>query len=88
MTPEQIEDVIERTAVRTAEKLREEFRALLGGLGFNMDPNEAHEEQQMVALLRSMHQGTRTAKKAIITAGFTALVGWMVYLFQGWKPHP
>lgn len=83
MTPDQIEDVIERTATRTAEKLREEFSSMLSGLGFNMDPDKRHEEQQMIAFARNMHRGTWVAFRAGAIALITALIGWMVYPFIG-----
>jgi hypothetical protein len=87
MTPAQIEEVIERTAERTAEKLREEMRGMFTALGFNMDPDKLHEEQQMVAFARTMHQGTRIGMKAAITAVATAAIGWIVWLLTNWK-HP
>jgi hypothetical protein len=63
MTPEQIEDVIERTAMRTAAKIREEerdkFRGMLTALGFNMNADKAHEELQMIAFARTMYTGMR-----------------------------
>lgn len=88
MTPDQIEEVIERTASETARRVDEKMRTILSGLGFNMDPDKMHEEQQMVAFLRTMHQGTRRGVLAlftgIITALATVIVGGMVYLF---RPH-
>jgi hypothetical protein len=95
MTPEQIEDVIERTASRTATRIREEvqedFRAMLTGLGFNMDPDKMHEEQQMVAFARTMYTGTRRGVFAfwtgIIGAASTVFVGTIVWFFTG-RPHP
>jgi hypothetical protein len=86
MTPDQIEEVIERTANRTAQKLHQEFHDMLAALGFNMDPDKLHEEQQMIAFVRTMHQGTRTGMRAIIAAMGTAFVGWAVWLFTT-KPH-
>jgi len=83
MTPEQLEQIIERTATRTAVKVRDDFKGMLTGLGFNMDPDKAHEEQQMIAFARMMHQGTRYGLRAIVTAA----VGWIVWMFTG-KPHP
>lgn len=87
MTPDQIEDVIERTATRTAEKIRDEVRGMFTALGFNMDPDKAHEEQQMVAFSRSMYQGTKYGIRAIIMALATAAVGWVVWFFTG-RQHP
>ena len=86
MTPDQIEDVIERTAQRTAEKLREEVKGMFTALGFNMDPDHLHEEQQMVAFARTMHQGTRIGMKAAVTAVATAMIGWVVWVVTNWKP--
>lgn len=86
MTPDQVEDIIERTAQRTAEKLRDEVRGMFTALGFNMDPDKAHEEQQMVAFTRRMYQGTGMLFKAIMTATATAAAGWVVYFFTS-KPH-
>jgi hypothetical protein len=91
MTPEQIEDLIERTALRTAGKIREDVRGMFTALGFDMDPDHMHEEQQMVGFLRRMHQGTQTGKKAGVTAFVTtlvtALVGWVIYYFGLFKTH-
>jgi hypothetical protein len=87
MTPEQIEEVIERTAVRTADRLEEKFRGMLSALGFNMDPDKLYEEQQMIAFARTMHQGTRTGLRAIVGAFCTAAVGGLVWLFTN-RPHP
>ena len=83
MTPEQIEDVIERTAQRTAEKLRDEVRGMFTALGFNMDPDKVHEEQQMVAFVRTMHRGTQYGIRTIFAAILTAAVGWVIWLFTG-----
>ena len=87
MTPEQIEDLVERTAARTAQKVRGELRGMLTALGFNMDPDKTHEEQQMVAFMRSMHQGSRLGARAAFTALITAAIGWAVWFFTG-KAHP
>ena len=87
MTPDQIEELVEQTATRTAEKIRGELRGMLTALGFNMDPDKAHEEQQMVAFARAMHQGTRYGIRAMIMAVATAAVGWMVWFFTG-RTHP
>lgn len=95
MNPEQIEELIERTAMRTAAKIREdvkdEFRGILTGLGFNMDPDKMHEEQQMIAFARTMYTGTRRGVFAlwtgVIGAAATVFVGWLVWFFSG-KPHP
>jgi len=86
MTPEQLEEIIERTASRTAEKLRDEFRGMLSALGFNMDPDAAHEEQQMIAFTRGLYQGKRLGIRTLITSGVAALFGWAVWFFTG-KPH-
>lgn len=86
MTPDQVEDIIERTAIRTAEKIKEEVRGMFTALGFNMDPDKAHEEQQMVAFNRRMYQGTGLLVKAAVTAMGTAFIGWLVYLFTN-RPH-
>jgi len=86
MTPEQVEDIIERTAQRTAEKIRDEVRGMFTALGFNMDPDKAHEEQQMVAFSRRMYQGTGLLFKAAVTAMGTAVMGWVVYFFTN-RPH-
>jgi hypothetical protein len=87
MTPDQVEDVIERTSQRTAEKIRDEVRGMFTALGFNMDPDKAHEEQQMVAFSRRMYQGTGLLVKAVVGAAGTAAMGWIVYAFT-WRPHP
>ena len=86
MTPDQIEDLVERTAQRTAEKIRDEVRGMFTSLGFNMDPDKAHEEQQMVAFSRRMYQGTGVLLKAGLTAAATAAMGWVVYFFTN-RPH-
>ena len=89
MTPDQLEEIIERTATRTADKVREEVKTMFIALGFNMD--ELHEEQQMVAFSRRMYQGTQAGKgwafKAVISALITAGFGWLVYYFSGGKLH-
>ena len=88
MTPEQIEDLIERAAARTAEKFKDEVRNIFSGLGFNMDPDKAHEEQQMIAFARGMYQGKKIGLRAAATAVITAGVGWGVWVFTGKPPHP
>jgi hypothetical protein len=87
MTPDQIEDVIERTATRTAEKIKDEVRGMFTALGFNMAPDRAHEEQQMIAFARGLYQGKKVGIKATIAAIATALVGWGMWFFTG-RPHP
>jgi len=83
MTSDQLEEIIERTAQRTAEKLREEMRSMFTALGFNMDPDKIHEEQQMVAFVRTMHKGTQYGIRTIFAAVLTAAVGWVIWLFTG-----
>ena len=87
MTPAQLEESIERTATRTAEKMEERFNNVLSSLGFNMDPDHRHDEQQFIAFARNMHKGTWAAFKGIVLAVLTALGGWIVYQFIGGRPH-
>jgi hypothetical protein len=88
MTPDDIEQMIERAADRTAEKIREEIRGVLTSLGFDMD--NLHEEQQVIAFARKMYDGTKGSLKAIRNGALvsitTALVGWAVWFFTG-RPH-
>jgi hypothetical protein len=83
MTPDQIEDILERAAAKFRDGIREDFRVMMSGLGFNMDPDKAHEEQQMVAFMRTMHQGSRLGVRAAFTAIITAAIGWGVWFFTG-----
>lgn len=85
MNDHDIEELIERTAQRTASKVRDEMRLLLSMLGFNMDPDSIHEEQQVIAFARTMQQGTKFGFRAIIGAMLTAAVGWAVWFFTGHK---
>ena len=87
MTPEQVEGIIKRTVEQASEKFREDVRGMFTSLGFNMDPDKAHEEQQMIAFVRGMYQGKKVGTRALITGILTAAIGWAVWFFTG-KPHP
>ena len=82
MTEREIEDLLERFA----KKVHEDQTHMFAMYGFNTDPSAIHEEQQMVAFMRSMYTGSNFGKRAMIGAMITALVGWAVWLFTGHRP--
>ena len=63
-------DHVERIAEAAAEKA---VHRTLTSLGVNVD--RLHEEQQVWAFARSMHQGTRRGALALFTGFLTALSG-------------
>lgn len=87
LTAEQVRAIAEQAAEKAA---KEAVRETLTALGVNMD--KLHEEQQVWAFARTMHQGTRRGAFALYTGFLSALAtliaGAIWYVFSSHhSPH-
>ena len=75
MTPEQVEQIAENASEKAAEKA---VRNMLVAIGFDLE--NLHEEQQVWAWARTMHNSTRWGVRAIVTS----LIGTIITAIAGW----
>jgi len=83
LTREEVREIAESAADKAAE---EAVRRMLIALGVNVE--NMHEEQQVWAFARQMHQGTRLGMRSLVRGSMaaigTAAIGWIWWIFG---PH-